>query len=295
MSTATLSAADQVRNAFDFSVDKFPLGGPDGLTTPWYGLFRSDNSKVVGEGSVTDRYVPHQTDDVIALVEACENVFGESHQTKTHFRNGHYVSIAPSDDYRRSVAGSSEGLWPRLLIRGGYDRKAFNVTLGIYRDSCVNLMMMTSVSETYQSIRHLNGLRDAMDELIGQFQTLENSWQNLGSLIDNLNATDVNMVDFLNSVYPVPEQEEGRAVTIHRNRTEKIFKRLQRDRMRTGRPAMGSDWVVTAWEAYNAVQGFHQHDAPRRAGFTGEFDRVLQAAKATPVKKAESLAIALAS
>ena len=295
MSTVAVSASDQVRAAFDFTVDKFPLSGPDGMGTPWYGLFRSDTCKVVGEGSVTERYVPHQTDDVIALVEACENVFGESHQTNTHFRNGHYVSIAPSDDYRREVAGSKEGLWPRLLIRGGFDRKAFNVTLGIYRDTCVNLMMLTSVKETYQSIRHLSGLRDQMDELIAQFQTLEQSWQNLGTLIDSMNATEVNMVEFLNAIYPQPEQEEGRAVTIHRNRTEKIFQRMMQDRIKTGRQPVGSDFMVTAWEAYNAVQGYHQHNASRREGFQGSFDRILQAGKDKHVKQAEALALAAAA
>ena len=103
MSNATISAADQVAAAFDFTVDKFPLSGPDGMRTPWYAMFRSDSSEVVGEGSVTDRYTPHQTEDVVALVDACESVFDEASQVKTHFRNGHYVSIAPSDDYRRRV------------------------------------------------------------------------------------------------------------------------------------------------------------------------------------------------
>ena len=66
-----VKASDSVKAAFDFSVDKFPLAGPDGMTTPWYGLFRSDNGRVVGNGSVTDRYVPHSSDDVMALTEVC--------------------------------------------------------------------------------------------------------------------------------------------------------------------------------------------------------------------------------
>ena len=48
MTTVSTSAADQVRSAFDFTVDKFPLSAPDGMSTPWYGLFRSDSSEVVG-------------------------------------------------------------------------------------------------------------------------------------------------------------------------------------------------------------------------------------------------------
>jgi len=115
MSNATISAADQVATAFDFTVDKFPLSGPDGMRTPWYAMFRSDSGEVVGEGSVTDRYTPHQTEDVVALVDACESVFDEASQVKTHFRNGHYVSIAPSDDYRRSIYGSNDNIFPASL------------------------------------------------------------------------------------------------------------------------------------------------------------------------------------
>jgi len=296
MSNATVSAADQVAAAFDFTVDKFPLSGPDGMTTPWYAMFRSDGAGVVGEGSVTDRYVPHQTEDVIALVDACESVFDEASQVKTHFRNGHYVSVAPSDDYRRSIFGSRDNIFPRLIIRGGYDRSAFNVTLGIYRDACQNLLMLRSVTETYQSIRHTSELRFAMDELIGQFETLKEGWNTLTSLVESMQSAEVSMVDFLNQVYPEPDADAGqRAVTIHKNRTEKIFRRLQRERVKTGRSAIGSTFEVSAWEAYNAVQGFNQWDAPRREGFKGEFDRILQAAKNPAVNKAESLALAAAA
>lgn len=296
MSNVTTSAASQVASAFDFTVDKFPLSGPDGMTTPWYAMFRSDTGDVVGEGSVTDRYTPHQTEDVIALVDACESVFDEASQVKTHFRNGHFVSVAPSDDYRRSIYGSRDNIFPRLIIRGGYDRSAFNVTLGIYRDACQNLMMLRSVTETYQSIRHTSGLRFAMDELIGQFQTLKEGWQTLENLVHDMQAAEVSMVDFLNAVYPEPDADAGqRAVTIHKNRTEKIFQRLQRERIKTGREAIGSSFAVSAWEAYNAVQGFNQWDAPRREGFKGEFDRILKAADNQAVRKAESLALAAAA
>ena len=131
-----------------------------------------------------------------------------------------------------------------------------------------------------------------MDELIGQFQTLKDGWQTLENLVHGMQAAPVQMVDFLNAVYPEPDADAGqRAVTIHRNRTEKIFKRLQRERIKTGRPA----FEVSAWEAYNAVQGFNQWDSTRREGFSGEFDRILQAAKAPAVRKAEELAIAAAA
>ena len=40
MSTVIDSAVlDSVSSKFDFTVDKFPLSGPDSLKTPLYGLF----------------------------------------------------------------------------------------------------------------------------------------------------------------------------------------------------------------------------------------------------------------
>ncbi len=30
------NAVDQVKNAFQFTIEKFPLSGPDGMKTPWY-------------------------------------------------------------------------------------------------------------------------------------------------------------------------------------------------------------------------------------------------------------------
>jgi DNA-binding transcriptional regulator GbsR (MarR family) len=286
MSTATQT----VRDSFNFNIEKFPLSGPDGMQTPWYGLFRSDNGEVVGEGSVTSRYVPHQTDDVIALVEAAESVFDESVSVRTHFRDGHFVTLEPSRDYRKAIFGTSDNIFPRLFIRGCFDRKAFSASLGYYRDICKNLSIMRSVTETTQNIRHTSGLRSKMNELIGQFQTLKESWQTLGSLVERMQNVNVNLAEFLNSVYGEPEQEDGRGVTIHRNRTEKIFQRLSSERLRSGRPQLGSDWMVSAWEAYNAVQGFVQHDSTRRNG-TSEYDRVVLALNSEPVRVAERLAV----
>ena len=73
--------------------------------------------------------------------------------------------------------------------------------------------------------------------------------------------------------------------------------RVINERYRTGRPSfvMGTKFTVSAWEAYNAVQGFQQHDATRRKSGTGgvtEFDRVILASNDNYVKQAEVLALA---
>ena len=49
MEATEITVLDSVKAAFPFSVDKYPLSGPDGMRTDLYGLFRSDNAEHVGK------------------------------------------------------------------------------------------------------------------------------------------------------------------------------------------------------------------------------------------------------
>ena len=292
MSSVSNSVSDKIRSTFNFSVDKFPLSGPDGMSTPLYGLFRSDNSSLVGSKSVTARYHPHTTDDVCALADAAENAFDDDIDVRCHFRAGHYVDVKPNLAQRKAVYGTEDNIWPRVLIRAGYDGESFRASLGYFRDACDNMAMMSMVNGTSVCIRHTSGLRSKMDELIATFNTLKNSWSNLTDVVDQMQSREVVLADFLNQLYPQPTVAEGRGVTIHRNRTESIVRRVIRERMSTGRPTLVGNFKISAWEAYNAIQGYVQHDAVARKGFSGEFDRIIRAANDQTVRKAERLALA---
>lgn len=292
-----------VREAFNFSVDKFPLYGPESMPTDQYGLFRSDTGFIKGVKSVSKRYIPHETDDVCALVDAAGDAFDGEIECKTHWREGHYVSVAPTRAERRSIYKTADNIFPRIVIRAGYDGQAFTGTMGYYRDACSNLAMMRRVSGTCVKIRHSSGLRAAMDELIETFGKLSEGWEHLVEVAHELESREVRMIEFLDEIYGRPTDQQldlaasgqaVRAVTSHKNRTEAIWKRLNRERVRTGRPAMTND-TVSAWEAFNAVQGYVQHDAQAKTGFKGEFDRILRAANDQAVNKAEKLVLALAS
>ena len=166
-----------VREAFNFDVEKYPLSavmGTEVLPTDQYGLFRSDSGYLNGVKSVSPRYVPHTTDDVCALVDAAGEAFDGEIACKTHFRNGHYVSIQPTTEQRTAIynATDSDNVWPRVIINAGYDGTAFSATMGYYRDACDNLAMMRRVNGTTVSIRHTSGLRNHMDSLIATFNTL---------------------------------------------------------------------------------------------------------------------------
>lgn len=290
MTVQTQSLADQVRSRFNFSVDKFPLSGPDSMKTPFYGLFRSDNSASVGSSSVMGGYTVHTTDDVVALVEAAQDAFGDESKLDCHFSDGHYVNLMPSDCQRVEIC-QNDGIFPRLLIKAGYDKQAFTATVGFFRDMCSNLSMIRSVNSTSVKIRHSSGLRDKMNELIAQFQNLRGSWDDLVIAARGMNEVDVNMATFTASVMGVEPGDE--VSTRKQNIIAAIFRRVQDERRRSGRivPSEADDFQVSAWEAFNAVQGYYQHDSSRKGTLT-PFDRIIKANDDGIVKKAERLAYA---
>ena len=292
MSTMTADAISQVRDTFNFTVDKFPLSGPDGMATPFYGLFTSHDGKVVGN-AVTNRYRCNQTDDVVAITEAAISALeDEDIQVKCHFRDGHYVEYTPSNGQRLAVYGTADNIFPRFLLRAGYDSRAFSVSLGYYRDLCSNLHIPQSIGKSIvRTIRHTSGLRGKMDELISDFSELGKGWDAIQAAVNRMSARDVVLTDFLKEVYGEPEGESKRAETIHKNRTEAIVRRLLGEQVRSGRPQMGGDFRVSAWEAFNAVQGYVQHEATRKSGFNNEMDRIILANKDGAVGRAELLAL----
>jgi len=301
-SVSSLEISSELSRRFNFTVDKLSLTASGGRGTPWFGLFRSDTNSAVGSGSVSSRYVPHTAEDVCVLTESAAAAFDGEVELDAHFRDGHYVNIMPTKSARFKVFGENDNIWPRIIIKAGYDGKAFSATIGYYRDACQNLAMMRKVSGTTVSIRHTSGLRKHMNSLIDTFSTLKQSWGNLENVVAHLQSREVRMADFLNQVYPQPtaeqlklaQTEKVRAVTVHKNRTKAIFDRLLRERLITGRPSIVED-RVSAWEAYNAVQGYVQHEAQCKAGFAGAFDRILRASQDASVRRAESLLLEMSA
>jgi len=290
----TADAIAQVRDTFNFTVEKFPLSGPDGMKTPFYGLFRSDNGQSVGN-AVTQRYRTHQTDDVLAITEAAITALeDENVKVKTHFRDGHYVEYAPSNAERKAIYGTEDNIFPRFLLRAGYDGRAFTVSLGWYRDLCSNLHMPRSIGNAVsRSIRHTSSLRSKMDELVNDFAQLGKGWEAVQAAVVRMESREVILTDFLKEVYGDPDSDSKRAVTVHKNRTEAIVRRLLGEQVRSGRPQMGGDFRVSAWEAFNAVQGYVQHEATRKNGFNSDMDRLILANKDTAVHRAEVLALSV--
>ena len=302
---SSVSAADvsaSVRSAFDFTVDKFPLSGPDNMPTDQYGLFRSDTGYLTGVKSISSQYVPHTTDDVCALVEAASTAFGGHLDMKTHWRNGHYVSISPTLEKRRSVYGTTDAIWPRIMLRGGFDGKGFKATMGYWRDLCLNMSMLETVESTSVSIRHSSNLRLKMDELIHSFEGLKNGWDNLTEVAANMQSRTVNRLDYVREVFAdrMPSQDQLDLLAINPNAKIRALKtwdnmlkamsnRINAEAVKSGR-TVGRE-TVSAWEAFNMVQGYVQHDAQAKNGFKDQFSRILRAANDRHVKIAAQLAM----
>lgn len=283
---------DIIAAIFSFNVIKLPLTGPDNVKTPHFGLFRDDTFECVGN-AVSNKYNPHTTDDVLAIVEATADVFPDC-TVQAYFNEGHYVVLEPTKDYRLSIFGQADNIFPRLIIRAGYDGKAFSVSMGYYRDLCKNMHIMRAVQKANEHIRHTNSLRGKMDALIQQFKGLKEGWTNLGTMVQSMQASTVQLDTFLNRVYGEPEGDKGRGATIHKNRTAAIFNRVLRERQISGRGNLDSNFTVSVWEAFNAVQGYVQHDATRK-GNPSSFNRFILASNDATVLRAENLAFELAA
>lgn len=284
----TVDVVGMVREKFNFNVEKRGLVGPNGEKTSFYGLFRDDTNECVGQ-PVTERYFPHTTDDVLALTEAAAHVFEGVMDAQCHFADGHFVCLQPTRDYRKSVFGTNDNVFPRLIINASFDGESHRTTLGFFRDACRNLARLRSVSGTTQAIRHLKSLRPKMDDLIQTFSVLKESWGSLTTVIEHMQNAQVRLSDFLVQVYGEPKEAQ-RSETIHKNRTEAIVQRLLRERLVTGRSNPDTEFNVSVWEAFNAVQGYVQH-ATTRHGAPSELSRIMLAMNDKSVLKAEDVAM----
>lgn len=292
--TANLSLCDSVRQSFNFGVVKLPLYGPDNARTPHYGLFRDDSGESVGFACKRN-YNPHTVDDICTLVEAASVAFPEN-SSETHVScywsgESHIVSLAPSKEYRKAVFGN-DTIWPRLLINAGYDGSSFKASLGFYRDACKNMAMIRSAGRGCSAaIRHSSHLRDKIDDLRTTFQRLASGWEDMVATTQAMESRQVDLASFLAKVYPMPEDATRRVRETNEQRIAKIIRRIQSERVSL-RGAMGSLENATAWEAWNGVQGYVQHDQ-RRHGRPSSFARAIMAIDDAAVARAMELALAV--
>jgi hypothetical protein len=206
-------------------------------------------------------------------------------------------------EQRRSVYGTADAIWPRIMLRGGFDGKGFKATMGYWRDLCLNMSMLETVESTSVSIRHSSNLRGQMDELIHSFEGLKDGWENLTAVAESMQSRTVNRLDYVREVFKdrMPSQDQLdllainpnariRAAKVWQNMLKAMQDRLDSESIRSNR-AVGRQ-EISAWEAFNMVQGYIQHDAQAKTGFKDQFSRILRAANDKHVKRAAQIAMA---
>ena len=137
--TTTGEIHDIIFNEFPQEVEKIQLQNR-GKDSQFFSLNYGDQELPV---SVKKGYVPHTRENIVTLVDAAKEAFGGKVKIATQFRNGHYVSIQPTDEYRRSVFGGEGGdtINPRLIIQAICGGGGYLGSMGWYRDVCNNLTL----------------------------------------------------------------------------------------------------------------------------------------------------------
>lgn len=289
------SVAEQIEQAFPFTVDKMPLFGPDRVQTPHYGLFRSDqepNESCIGE-AVSDRYEPHTKDDVIALAEAAcvgFDTVGDVSVRCGWSGNGHVVIVQPTDEYRLNVFEGTDNVFPRAIINAGYGY-SFTAQFGLYRDVCQNLSMMHREARTEIRLRHTNNLRRKMDDLISDFRMLSRVSDNVFDMVRRLEAHTADVGEFIAALYPRDPEATERSENAQATKISKMLTRLLKEREATGRPTHDKK-RATLWELLNSVTGYVQHDKVRR-GRQDAFTRSIAAVNDSESRAAWDHAISL--
>ncbi len=276
-----------------------PLGDkvmspPEFIDTPHYGLFLPDRNWASLPTAFKKGYTPHTIEDVVALAKSGMSAFDGDSEIKCHWRDGHYIEVAPSQEYRRQVYGTSDNVFPRMYIRAGYDGKAFSASLGWYRDACQNLSMLQSAGHTTtRKLRHTGSLLVRIDSLVEDFRLVASQWNDTVNTIQEMESRQVNFADFLRAVYPPKDNPSKNGETIANNRIETILTRLLRENASTGRPQIvdANNAMITGWQAYNAVQSYVLHNTRRKNNDL--FDRAILSFSDSTVKRAEELALSM--
>ena len=252
-----------VRESFPFEVLKLPCNGVlqgEAYKTRFCSLHRDDTGEPVGESSVSPKYVPHTLEDVCTLLEAARQAFDGELSVDCFWQDAHILVVKPTQEAFFELY-SQERIIPKLAIDAGFAGKAFKASLGFYNSICSNLAILSSVYNVSRSIRHTLSMRDRLDALVTDFQTVRGSWQETQATIARMNAKRVIVADVIRDVFgDIPDKGKGR--TQAENRIEKIISRVYRECQENGLQFDGK--TTSGWRLWNALQGALQHDFTRK-------------------------------
>jgi hypothetical protein len=141
-----------------------------------------------------------------------------------------------------------------------------------------------------------NGLFKRSVELRRTFAQLVAGWDGVVETAQEMDSRQVNLAHFMRQVYPLSSDATERTRRSSERRVESIIRRIVRERQLTGRRdlriATDGTYRVSAWEAFNGVQGYVQHDMSRH-GRPNNYMRAVVALDDASVSRAPELALAV--
>lgn len=274
-----------IRKAFPFNVEMRALFGPNGESTDFFGLFRDDTDQCVSRHACKASYRPHTVEEVELITKAATQGL-QTDKMQCHWTgSAHVVLLQPSNQQRRSIQGAADNIFPRFMLRAGYDGRKFRATLGWWRDLCDNLVMLESVSECTMAITHTANLSQRIDELSESFHALASHWSEVTNMAKQMQGRSVTLEDFEKQVFGTTRGDNAFADKRH----NALQARIDRERKSTKRRGK-----LTLWEAFNAVQGYAQHDRTRTANVSA-MDRAMLAQADPDARRALEIALKLAA
>lgn len=266
----TMNVEATLTSAFKFDVIKGALTGPDGVKTDHYGLFKVPHDggdwKSIGR-AVKKNYHPHTVvDDIAPMVQsACDAFGGECNLTTYWNGSAHCVTVAPpANEFGRQLFGTDDRIFPRMILKAGYDGKCFHAWLGMYRFVCHNLSIVKQTGYGVEArIRHGSSMRNRLSDVRFAFDKLVSEWDNVYTTAQDMERRVLTVDSFLADVFPMESKLSARGEAAYADRARKIISRILRERQQI-KGSMGNIEKATAWELYNGVQGYVQHDLPRR-------------------------------
>ena len=138
-----------------------------------------------------------------------------------------------------------------------------------------------------ESIQHSSNFSNRRDELVEQFEIVAKGWESTVDFLKSMDDRQIRVSALLAELMGDRPDTEGRGQTMFDRKVAKIDSILVRERMKTGKMARPAG-EATAWEAYNAIQGYSQHEKTRKGNPT-LIDRAVIAGGDPEVSKAEKL------
>jgi hypothetical protein len=256
----TISTCDKIQNFYaDYSVSKRQYKNPfTGEPSDNFGLFLPHKDFQELPRPVKAGYVPHTSLDVCSVFEAANNVIDiEGARLEMGWKHGHFVKATLDEEI---VINGRDRVKPTLLVQAGYDGKAFETTIGLFRMLCSNGMriLVKGTKSFGFKIPHSSMMHENLGIMIRQFEENLHQFSEMYGVVRQLSAAKVDHEEFMENLLPVYDSKAGitrRIDTMNAIRDINI-----RERANLG--AVPN----TAWLSLNAVHGHLQHNkAPKKS------------------------------